>query len=206
CYGHFITVNYRESYGLHATSGILFNHESERRGLEFVTRKITNGAVAIRLGLAEELSLGNLDARRDWGYAPDYVEAMWLMLQQEEPETFVIGTGEDHSVAEVIELAFDEVGLDPADYVRQDPALIRPAEVDTLIADPSKAREKLGWEPKTGFEEMIRLMVRADLERFPGGQPASRERHFGGQGGASPVGLGTRAPDPSEQLPARRAG
>jgi GDPmannose 4,6-dehydratase len=198
-FGHHMTVNYRESYDLFACSGILFNHESPRRGLEFVTRKITSGAVAIRLGLAEELSLGNLDARRDWGYAPDYVEAMWLMLQQEEPETFVIGTGEDHSVAEVVELAFDEVGLDPVDHVRQDPALIRPAEVDTLIADPSRARRKLGWEPKTGFEEMIRLMVRADLERFPSSQSASR-RPFGGAGPA------TRAPDPSEQLPVRRAG
>lgn len=165
-FGHHITVNYRESYGLYATSGILFNHESPRRGLEFVTRKISHGAAEIKLGLASELTLGNLEARRDWGYAPDYVEAMWRMLQQEEPETFVIGTGEDHSVAEVVEVAFDEAGLDPADHVRQDPALVRPAEVDHLIADPSKARERLGWEPATRFEGLIRLMVRADLERF----------------------------------------
>jgi GDPmannose 4,6-dehydratase len=173
-FGHHITVNYRESYDLFACSGILFNHESPRRGLEFVTRKISHGAAAIKLGLAEELTLGNLDARRDWGYAPDYVEAMWLMLQHDEPETFVIGTGEDHSVAEVVEIAFDEVDLDPTDHVRQDPALIRPAEVDSLIADPSKAKRKLGWEPATGFEDLIRLMVRADLERLvPGGLHAN---------------------------------
>jgi GDPmannose 4,6-dehydratase len=168
-FGHHITVNYRESYDLFACSGILFNHESPRRGVEFVTRKISHAAAAIKLGLADELSLGNLEARRDWGYAPDYVEAMWLILQQDEPEDFVIGTGEDHSVADVVAVAFDEVGLDPAMYVRQDPALVRPAEVDTLIADASKAKRVLGWEPTTRFEQLIRLMVRTDLQRLPGG-------------------------------------
>ncbi len=170
-FGHHITVNYRESYGLFACSGILFNHESPRRGLEFVTRKISHGAAAIKVGLVGELTLGNLDARRDWGYAPDYVEAMWLMLQRDEPEDFVIGTGEEHSVADVVEVAFDEVGLDPDDYVRQDPAFVRPAEVDSLVADTTKARRKLGWEPTIRFEELIRLMVRADLDRLGGGAP-----------------------------------
>jgi GDPmannose 4,6-dehydratase len=170
-FGHHITVNYRESYDLFACSGILFNHESPRRGLEFVTRKITHAAASIKLGLADELLLGNQDARRDWGYAPDYVEAMWLMLQQEEPEDFVIGTGEDHSVAEVVAIAFDEVGLDSADYVRQNPDLVRPAEVDLLIADASKARRVLGWEPETRFEGLIRLMVQADLRRLEAEKP-----------------------------------
>jgi GDPmannose 4,6-dehydratase len=170
-YGHFITVNYRESYDLFACSGILFNHESPRRGLEFVTRKVTHGAAAIKLGLATELRLGNLDARRDWGYAPDYVEAMWLMLQQDEPEDFVIGTGEDHSIRELVDIAFDRVGLDPSEYVHQDPAFIRPAEVDLLIADPSKAREQLSWKPATRFDELVRLMVDADLERLRAGVP-----------------------------------
>jgi GDPmannose 4,6-dehydratase len=170
-FGHHITINYRESYGLFACSGILFNHESPRRGLEFVTRKITNAAASIRLGLTDELALGNLDARRDWGYAPDYVEAMWMMLQRDSPDTFVIGTGEERTVADVVELAFAEVGLDPADHVYRDPALVRPAEVDLLIADPSKAREQLGWEPTTSFEEMIRLMVRADLDRLSSAAP-----------------------------------
>jgi GDPmannose 4,6-dehydratase len=170
-YGHFITVNYRESYDLFACSGILFNHESPRRGLEFVTRKVTHGAAAIKLGLASELRLGNLDARRDWGYAPDYVEAMWLMLQQDEPDDFVIGTGEDHSVRELVDIAFDQVGVDPSEYVRQDPAFIRPAEVDLLIADPSKAREQMGWEPTTGFDRLVRLMVDADMERLQAGAP-----------------------------------
>ena len=165
-FGHHITVNYRESYDLFACSGILFNHESPRRGLEFVTRKISHAAAAIKVGRASELTLGNLDARRDWGYAPDYVEAMWMMLQRDEPEDYVIGTGEDHSVGDVVAVAFDEVGLDPAGYVRQDPSLIRPAEVDTLVADTAKARRELGWEPATRFEELIRLMVRADLERL----------------------------------------
>ena len=165
-YGHFITVNYRESYDLHATSGILFNHESPlRRGLEFVTRKITWHAAAIKLGLESELRLGNLDAQRDWGYAKDYVEAMWLMLQRDQPEDYVIATGEVHSVRECCEVAFDEAGLgDYEPYVKVDPAFVRPAEVDHLIGDPSKAERDLGWKPKTSFEELIRLMTRADLE------------------------------------------
>jgi len=170
-YGHFITVNYRESYGLHACSGILFNHESERRGLEFVTRKVTHGAAAIRLGLADELALGNLDAERDWGYAKDFVEAMWLMLQQDEPEDFVIATGQAHSVRELVNLAFARVGLDPEEYVRQDPRFMRPAEVDHLIGDHSKATEKLGWEPRTSFEELVHLMVDSDLEMLERGVP-----------------------------------
>ncbi len=163
-YGHFITVNYRESYEMHATSGILFNHESPRRGLEFVTRKITWHAAAIKLGLATELRLGNLDAERDWGYAKDYVEAMWLMLQRDVPEDYVIATGEAHSVRECCEVAFDEAGLDDFErYVTIDPAFVRPAEVDHLIGDPGKAARDLGWEPQTSFEELIRLMTRADL-------------------------------------------
>jgi GDPmannose 4,6-dehydratase len=170
-YGHFITVNYRESYGLYACSGILFNHESPRRGLEFVTRKVTHAAAAIKLGLTSELRLGNLDARRDWGYAPDYVEMMWMMLQQDEPEDFVIGSGKDNSVKDLVDIAFDQVGLDPTAYVKQDPAFMRPAEVDLLIADPSKAREQLGWTPKTDFDELIRLMVDADLARLRAGAP-----------------------------------
>jgi GDPmannose 4,6-dehydratase len=164
-YGHFITVNYRESYDLFAVSGILFNHESERRGLEFVTRKITWHAAAIKHGLRDKLSLGNLDARRDWGYAKDYVVAMWLMLQQEAAEDFVIATNEDHSVRECVEVAFDEAGLgDWQQYVETDPSLVRPAEVDHLIGDYRKAESILGWKPRTGFEELIRLMTRADLE------------------------------------------
>jgi GDPmannose 4,6-dehydratase len=164
-YGHFITVNYRESYDLHATSGILFNHESERRGLEFVTRKITWHAAAIKLGLINELRLGNLDAERDWGYAKDYVEAMWLMLQRDIPEDYVIATGEAHSVRECCQIAFDEAGLgDFERYVTIDPAFVRPAEVDHLIGSPAKAERDLGWKPQTSFEELIRLMTRADLE------------------------------------------
>jgi GDPmannose 4,6-dehydratase len=164
-YGHFITVNYRESYDLHATSGILFNHESERRGLEFVTRKITWHAAAIKHGVEKELRLGNLDAERDWGYAKDYVEAMWLMLQQERAEDYVIATGEAHSVRECCEVAFDEAGLgDFEQYVTIDPAFLRPAEVDHLIGSPAKAERDLGWKPRTSFEELIRLMTRADLE------------------------------------------
>ena len=163
-YGHYITVNYRESYELFACSGILFNHESPRRGLEFVTRKVTNAAAAISLGLQDRLLLGNLDAERDWGYAKDYVEAMWLMLQQDEPEDFVIATGETHTVRELVERAFARVGLDPADHVGTDPQHYRPAEVDQLRGDYSKAREQLGWEPQTSFEELIRLMVRSDLQ------------------------------------------
>jgi GDPmannose 4,6-dehydratase len=161
-YGHFITVNYRESYALHATSGILFNHESERRGLEFVTRKITWHAAAIALGRIEKISLGNLDAERDWGYAKDYVEAMWLMLQQDEPEDFVIATGKTHTVRECLEIAFDQAGLKLDGRVELDPAMIRPAEVDQLVGDGSKAKRILGWEPRTSFETMIRLMVDAD--------------------------------------------
>jgi len=163
-YGHHITVNYRESYGLNATSGILFNHESPRRGLEFVTRKITWHAAAIKFGLADKLSLGNLDAERDWGFAKDYVEAMWLMLQRDEPEDFVIATSEAHSVRECLEIAFDQAGVAVDDHVVIDPDLKRPAEVDHLIGDYSKAKRLLGWEPRTSFEELIRLMVDADLE------------------------------------------
>src|SRR4051794_40492812 len=170
-YGHFITVNYRESYDLFACSGILFNHESERRGLEFVTRKVTHGAAAIKLGLAEHLALGNLDAERDWGYAKDYVEAMWLMLQQDEPDDYVIGTGEAHSVRELVEVAFAHVGVDPADYIRTDPRFLRPAEVEHLVGDSSKARKKLGWQPRTSFQDLVRLMVDADMELLERGVP-----------------------------------
>jgi GDPmannose 4,6-dehydratase len=171
CYGHFITVNYRESYDLFAASGILFNHESERRGLEFVTRKVTHAAAGIKLGLVNELSLGNLDAERDWGYARDYVEAMWLMLQEDEPEDYVIATGEVHSVRELVEVAFDHVGLSPDQYVRIDERFLRPAEVEHLVGDASKARERLGWVPKTSFEEMIRRMVDSDLDLLERGVP-----------------------------------
>ncbi|HEV3323018.1 MAG TPA: GDP-mannose 4,6-dehydratase [Solirubrobacteraceae bacterium] len=167
-YGHFITVNYRESYGLHATSGILFNHESPRRGLEFVTRKITWHAAAIKLGLVEKLHLGNLDAERDWGYAKDYVEAMWLMLQREQAEDYVIATGVAHSVRECLEIAFDQAGLEIDERVVLDESLVRPAEVDHLIGDSTKAREDLGWEPRTSFEQLIRLMVDADHRLLSG--------------------------------------
>ena len=164
-YGHFITVNYRESYDLFACSGILFNHESPRRGLEFVTRKITWHAAAIKLGLQEELLLGNLDAERDWGYAKDYVEAMYLMLQQDEPDDFVIATQQTNSVRDCVRIAFDEAAIDDWErYVRIDPAYLRPAEVDQLIGNPAKAKDELNWEPRTSFEELIRLMTRADLE------------------------------------------
>ncbi len=173
-YGHYITVNYRESYGLFACSGMLFNHESPRRGLEFVTRKVANAAAAIKLGLTDELALGNMDAERDWGYAPDYVEAMWLMLQEDEPDDFVIATNKTHSVKELVDTAFGVVDLDPTEYVRSDPQHMRPAEVDNLRGDYSKAKEKLGWEPKTDFEEMIRLMVEADLERLRALGPVAR--------------------------------
>jgi GDPmannose 4,6-dehydratase len=170
-YGHFITVNYRESYDLFACSGILFNHESERRGLEFVTRKVTHGVAAIKLGLTDGLALGNLDAERDWGYAKDYVEAMWLMLQQEEPDDYVIATGEAHSVQELVDVSFAHVGLDPDDHVRIDPRFMRPAEVEHLIGDASKAKEKLGWVPQTTFDELVKLMVDADLELLASGVP-----------------------------------
>ena len=163
-YGHHITVNYRESYDMFAASGILFNHESERRGLEFVTRKITWHAAAIKHGKRDSLSLGNLDARRDWGYAKDYVEAMWLMLQHSEPDDFVIATGETNTVRRCVEIAFDEAGLEWEPYVKLDPAFLRPAEVDLLVGDPGKAERLLGWKPKTSFEELIRVMVRSDLE------------------------------------------
>jgi GDPmannose 4,6-dehydratase len=162
-YGHFITVNYRESYDLFACSGILFNHESPRRGLEFVTRKVTHTVAAIKLGLADELVLGNLEAERDWGYARDYVEAMWLMLQQPQPDDYVIATGVANSVRTLVDLAFDHVGLSPDDYVRQDPQFMRPAEVDHLIGDSAKAERQLGWKPRTSFDELVRLMVDADL-------------------------------------------
>lgn len=165
-YGHQITVNYRESYGLFACSGILFNHESPRRGLEFVTRKITDGAARIKLGLASELVLGNLDAYRDWGFAGDYVRAMWLMLQQPEPDDYIIATGEAHSVADFCREAFARVGLDYADHVRSDPAFIRPAEVTHLLGDASKAKAALGWEPEVGFSELVARMVDADLARL----------------------------------------
>jgi len=164
-YGHFITVNYRESYDLFATSGILFNHESPRRGLEFVTRKITWHAAAIKLGLADKLALGNLDAQRDWGYAKDYVEAMWLMLQQDHADDFVIATNTTHSVRDCVEVAFDQAGVDGWErYIEIDQQFVRPAEVDQLIGDYSKAESELGWTPKTSFEELIRLMVDADLK------------------------------------------
>jgi GDPmannose 4,6-dehydratase len=171
-YGHFITVNYRESYDLHATSGILFNHESPRRGLEFVTRKITWHAAAIKLGLADKLTLGNLDAERDWGYAKDYVEAMWMMLQQDEAEDYVIATGVAHTVRECVEIAFDQAGLAIDDHVETDDALKRPAEVDQLIGDASKAKRQMGWEPGTTFEQLIRLMVDADHALLSGRRPA----------------------------------
>jgi GDPmannose 4,6-dehydratase len=169
-YGHWITVNYRESYGLHASSGILFNHESPRRGLEFVTRKITNGVARIRHGLDAELRLGNLEAQRDWGFAGDYVDAMWLMLQQETPGDYVVSTDETHSVREFCELAFAHVGLDYEDHVVQDDRYMRPAEVDYLVGDSSRARSQLGWKPKVGFAELVRMMVDADVSLVQGGR------------------------------------
>ena len=169
-YGHWITVNYRESYGLHATSGILFNHESPRRGMEFVTRKITHAAASIKLGLAGELPLGNLESQRDWGFAADYVEAMWQMLQQDEPDDYVICTGKTNSVRTLCELAFDYVGLDYRDHVVMDERFMRPAEVDLLIGDAAKATAAFGWRPETSFEELVRLMVDADLALLQGGR------------------------------------
>ncbi|HRC74608.1 MAG TPA: GDP-mannose 4,6-dehydratase [Kouleothrix sp.] len=162
-YGHWITVNYRESYGMHASSGILFNHESPRRGLEFVTRKITNGVARIKLGLDSELRLGNLEAQRDWGFAGDYVQAMWMMLQQEQPDDYVIATGQTQSVRRFCELAFGRAGLDYSKYVAVDERFMRPAEVDLLVGDPSKARATLGWKPETSFEQLVNMMVDADL-------------------------------------------
>jgi GDPmannose 4,6-dehydratase len=173
-YGHWITVNYRESYGLFAVSGILFNHESPRRGLEFVTRKISDGVARIALGLADTLELGNLDSRRDWGYAPEYVDAMWRMLQQDEPCDYVIGTGQQHTPREFCRLAFAHVGLDPEAHLRVDPRFLRPSEVDSLQADASLARERLGWVPRTSFEELVRIMVDADLERHRGRKQRER--------------------------------
>ena len=165
-YGHWITINYRESYDLFACSGILFNHESPRRGLEFVTRKVTHGVAQIKLGLAQELHLGNLDSRRDWGYAGDYVKAMWMMLQQDQPDDYVVGMGETHSVRELCKVAFDYAGLDWEEHVVSDPAFYRPAEVDLLVSDPSKARQKLGWEAEISFEGLIQMMVDADLKHL----------------------------------------
>jgi GDPmannose 4,6-dehydratase len=167
-YGHHITVNYRESYGLFAVSGICFNHEGPRRGLEFVTRKISDGVARIKLGLADELRLGNLDAKRDWGFAGDYVDAMWRMLQQDEPRDYVIATGEEHSVREFAEIAFEHAGLDWERYVLTDATYLRPAEVDHLVGDASKARAELGWEPRVSFEQLVRMMVDADVERLSG--------------------------------------
>ena len=167
-YGHWITVNYRESYNLYAVSGILFNHESPRRGIEFVTRKVTDGVARIKLGLAKEIPLGNLDARRDWGYAGDYVEAMWRMLQQPSPQDYVVGTGQTHSVRDLVDAAFGHVGLDWRKYVKSDPRYMRPAEVDVLQADPSKAKRELDWSPTVKFGELVAMMVDADLERLRG--------------------------------------
>jgi GDPmannose 4,6-dehydratase len=171
-FGHYITVNYRESYGMFAVSGILFNHESPRRGLEFVTRKVTHGVAAIKLGLAEHLALGNLEACRDWGFAGDYVRAMWLMLQQDEADDYVIATGVSHSVQQLVEIAFGHAGLDWRQYVRTDPSLLRPAEVDHLIGDASKAKRVLGWEPTVSFEQLIAMMVDQDIARLSGAHPS----------------------------------
>ena len=165
-YGHWSTVNYRESYDLFACSGILFNHESPRRGLEFVPRKVAHGAALIKLGMARELRLGNLEAKRDWGYAGDYVQAMWRMLQQDQPDDFVVGTGQTHSVAELCQVAFDHLGLDYRDHVKVDDRFLRPAEVDLLVSDPNKARTVLGWEPAVSFEDLVIMMVEADLNRL----------------------------------------
>ncbi|RKX28884.1 MAG: GDP-mannose 4,6-dehydratase [Candidatus Zixiibacteriota bacterium] len=165
-YGHWITVNYRESYGIHASSGILFNHESPRRGLEFVTRKITNGVARIKMGLTDKLALGNLDAKRDWGFAGDYVRAMWLMLQQPEPKDYVISSGETHSVEDFVRLSFEHVDLDYKKYVVTDPRFVRPAEVDLLLGDSSQAKKELDWETSVSFEELVRMMVDADLKRL----------------------------------------
>jgi len=169
-YGHWITINYRESFDMHATSGILFNHESPRRGMEFVTRKITYHAAMIKLGMTNEIRLGNLDARRDWGFAGDYVKAMWLMLQQDRPDDYVISTGETYSVEDFLDAAFGRIDLDWRDYVVQDPRFMRPAEVDLLVGDPSKAKKDLGWEPEVSFPELVGMMVDADIELLKSGQ------------------------------------
>ena len=179
-YGHWITVNYRESYGLFACSGMLFNHESPRRGLEFVSRRVSYGAARIKLGLQAKLKMGNLDAERDWGFAGDYVEAMWRMLQQEKPEDYVVATGAAHSVRQLLESAFEHLGMDYREYVETDPALLRPAEVYHLLGDSAKARKELGWQPKVCFEDLVKMMVDEDLARLKGGA------------GASPVGPKTR--------------
>ncbi|RSK52911.1 GDP-mannose 4,6-dehydratase [Bacillus canaveralius] len=165
-FGHWITVNYRESFNMYACSGILFNHESPRRGIQFVTRKVTDGVAKIKCGLQKELRLGNLDAKRDWGFAGDYVKAMWLMLQNDHPDDFVIATGETNTVRRLVEIAFDHVGLNWEDYVRQDPDFLRPAEVDLLLGDSKKAREKLGWTPKVSFEDLIKMMVDHDVQKY----------------------------------------
>jgi GDPmannose 4,6-dehydratase len=173
-FAHYITVNYRESYDLFAVSGMLFNHESPRRGLEFVTRKVTDGVARIKLGLADALPMGNLDAQRDWGFAGDYVRAMWLMLQQARPQDYVIATGVSHSVRELVEIAFSRAGLDWQKYVRTDPALIRPAEVDHLLGDSSRARGELGWKPQVNFQQLVEMMVDADIERLSSAAAAAR--------------------------------
>ena len=185
-YAHFITVNYRESYDLHASSGILFNHEGPRRGLEFVTRKITWHAAAIKLGLATELRLGNLDAERDWGYAKDYVEAMWMMLQQDTPDDYVVATGVAHSVRDCLEIAFDQAGVNIDDHVVLEESLRRPAEVERLVGDASKAKRVLGWEPRVGFDEMIRLMVDADYDLLSRGGQRDGPQHVGMRSTAGP--------------------
>jgi len=172
-YGFYITLNYRESYGMHASNGILFNHESPRRGLEFVTRKITDHVARIKLGMIDELSLGNLDSKRDWGFAGDYVEMMWLMLQQDEPDDYVVATGETHTVREFCEIAFSHVGLDYEQHVKTDERFVRPAEVDLLLGDPTKAKRVLGWEPKVSFRELVEMMVDADLARHSAAASAS---------------------------------
>ena len=172
-YGHWITINYRESYGMYAVSGILFNHESPRRGREFVTRKVTDGAARIKLGLSKELRLGNLDAKRDWGFAGDYVRAMWLMLQQDTPDDYVIATGETHTVKRLVELAFAAVDLDWEKYVVLDSAFVRPAEVDLLIGSPAKAEKQLGWKPEVSFEKLVEMMVHADIDRLKGGDTSN---------------------------------
>lgn len=181
-YGHYLTVNYRESYDMFCVSGILFNHESPRRGLEFFPRKVSDGVARIALGLTDHLILGNLEARRDWGYAGDYVRAMWMMLQQDEPRDYVIATGESHSCRELVEIAFAHVGLDPEKHVQLDPRLLRPADVDHLVGDASRAREELGWEPEIDFPQLVRMMVDADLERLeaaktPGAAGSPRSGH-----------------------------
>jgi GDPmannose 4,6-dehydratase len=173
-FAHYITVNYRESYGMFAVSGMLFNHESPRRGLEFVTRKVSDGAARIKLGMADTLSIGNLDAQRDWGFAGDYVVAMWLMLQQDRPDDYVVATGLSHSVRELVEVAFARVGLDWQKHVRVDPALLRPAEVEHLLGDSSKARAQLGWSPKVNFTQLVEMMVDADVARLAAAAPAAR--------------------------------